>query len=82
MAFSEPEDEQEGLREAVLDQRVVRLRGDESTYGETVSPCLGLFGQFQSNHSRKPGFRHWRFLETQLIFGRWPYIQTELGGGR
>src|SRR5215204_3659190 len=52
VAFSEQEDEQ-GLREAVLDQRVVCLRGDGSTHGETVSPCLGLFGRFHRNCTKR-----------------------------
>jgi len=47
MAEPDQEDEQ-GLREAVLDQRVFRICGDESTHGEAVSSCLGLFGWFLS----------------------------------
>src|SRR5215203_3847480 len=50
VAFSEQEDEQ-GLREAVLDQRAVCLRGDGSTHGETVSSCLGLFGPFWRSYT-------------------------------
>ncbi len=46
MVEPEPKDEQ-GLREAVLDQRVVCLRGDESTHGEAVDPLMKLFRQFQ-----------------------------------
>ena len=43
----EPEQKDEkGLRDAVLEQRVFCIRGDESTEGEAVSPCLGLFGRF------------------------------------
>ena len=51
----EPEQaDEQGLREAVLDQRVFRICSDDSTYGEAVSLRLGLFGQFQKGSSRKP----------------------------
>ena len=46
MVEPEQKDEQ-GLREAVLHQRGVRLRGDESTHGEAVDPLMKLFRQFQ-----------------------------------
>jgi hypothetical protein len=44
MAIPQPADEQ-GLREAVLDGRSVRLRGHDAAHGEAVGRRLGLFGQ-------------------------------------
>ena len=56
LAFAQPAHEQ-GLREAVRDERGVRLRGDDSADGEAVGPCLGLFGQSHMRRSRKFALR-------------------------
>jgi hypothetical protein len=45
VALSEQEDEQ-GLREAVRQRGSVRLRGNDTSHGEEIGPCLRISKQF------------------------------------
>jgi hypothetical protein len=45
VAGPEQEDEQ-GLREVVCNERSLCLRSDDASYGKAVGPCIGFFKQF------------------------------------
>src|SRR5215203_2894548 len=50
VALSEQEDEQ-GLREAVRQRGSVRLRGNDTSHGEEIGPCLRISKQFLRNRN-------------------------------
>ena len=56
MDLPHPYDEQ-GLRKANRDQRVVHLRGDEPLDGEAVGSLMRLFGQFLEDDFPEAGIR-------------------------
>jgi transposase len=52
LALSEQAHEQ-GLREVVRNERSFRLRGDDTSDGKAIGPCIGFFKQFLKGDSRK-----------------------------